>query len=128
MEVRNGSHPNFTSTYSYNEDRGTYDRTVNNILTIDKQTDQQVELSNVLVFEAIHRTIDDVGRQSVDIASGGKGLLFQAGTMKEIEWKNIDGILTPMENEVPAKLVPGKTWIHIVPTKPGLETSVIYSP
>ena len=35
--VRNGSHPNFTSTYTYDEDQGTYNRTVNDILTIDKQ-------------------------------------------------------------------------------------------
>ena len=55
-------------------------------------------------------------------------MLFHAGIEKEIEWENIDGILTPMENGVPAKLVPGKTWIHIVSTKPGMETSVTYTP
>ena len=70
----------------------------------------------------------DVGRQAIDIESGGKGILFQAGIVKEIEWKNIDGVLTPMENGVPAKLVPGKTWIHVVSTKPGMQTSVTYTP
>ena len=87
-----------------------------------------MELSNILIFETAHRTIDNVGRQSVDIESGGKGMLFHAGIEKEIEWENIDGILTPMENGVPAKLVPGKTWIHIVSTQPGMETSVTYTP
>ena len=79
IEVRNGSHPNFTSTYLYNDENGTYSRSVNDIVTIDKSNDKQVALSNVLVFEAAHRTIDDVGRQTIDIESGGKGLLFQAG-------------------------------------------------
>ena len=90
------------------------------ILTADKANGEQVKLSNVLVFEAVHQTIDNAGRQAIDIESGGKGLLFQAGFVKEIEWKNIDGILTPIENGVPVQLVPGKTWIHIVPTKPGM--------
>lgn len=126
--VHNGSHPNFTSTYMYDEIQNTYIRSVNDIVTIDKSNDEEVELSNILVFEAVHRTIDNVGRQSVDIETGGKAMLFQAGMMREIEWKNIDGILTPIEDGVPAKLVPGKTWIHIVPTKPGLGTSVTYTP
>ena len=81
-----------------------------------------------MYLKRAHRTIDNVGRQSIDIESGGKGMLFHAGIAKEIEWENIDGILTPMENGVPAKLVPGKTWIHIVPTNPGMETSVTYTP
>ena len=32
-------------------------------LTIDKANEKQVELSNILVFETAHRTIDNVGRQ-----------------------------------------------------------------
>ena len=40
----------------------------------------------------------------------------------------MDGILVPIENGAPAKLVPGKTWIHIVPTKPGMDSSVSYTP
>lgn len=128
MEIRNGTHPTFTSTYSYNEEQGIYSRTVDGVLTIDKSNDHEVELSNVLVFEAAHKTIDDVGRQAIDIESGGKGLLFQAGIVKEIEWENVDGILIPVENNTPAKLVPGKTWIHIIPMEPGLETTVTYTP
>ena len=37
---------------------------------------------------------------------------------------NVDGVLIPMENGVPAKLVKGKTWISFVPTKPGIENMV----
>lgn len=126
--VRYGSDPNFASTYVYDTETGLYDRTVNGKLTIDKANEKQLELSNILVFETAHRTIDSVGRQAVDIDSGGKGMLFQAGIAKEIEWENSGGILTPLENGVPAKLVPGKTWIHIVSTKPGMATSVTYTP
>ena len=126
--VENGSGPNFTSTYTYNEDLGTYERAVNDIVTIDKANEKRVELSNILVFEAEHETIDSEGRQLIDLDTGGKALLFQAGIVKEIEWKNINGILTPVEEGVPAKLVPGKTWIHVVKTNPGIDSSVTLTP
>lgn len=120
--------PKFTSNYSYDILNGTYERTVNDVVTVDKTNEAQVELANILVFETNHRTIDNEGRQAVDIESGGKGMLFQAGIVKAIDWENKDGILTPMENGVPTKLVPGKTWIHIVSTKPGMENSVTFLP
>lgn len=126
--VENGTAPDFVSTYSYQEDLGTYERVVNEIVTIDKANEKRIELSNVLVFEAEHETIDSEGRQSIDLESGGKALLFQAGIVKEIEWENIDGILTPIEEGVPAKLVPGKTWIHVVRTNPGIDSDVSYTP
>ncbi|QUW23639.1 DUF3048 domain-containing protein [Sporosarcina sp. Marseille-Q4063] len=125
--VQNGKHPDYTSTYSYNEENGTYDRTVNGIVTIDKTNDEPLALSNVLVFEAEHQTIDNEGRQTIDLELGGKALLFQAGIVKEIEWVNLDGILTPFENGDPANLVPGKTWIHVIKTNPGIGTNVSYN-
>jgi hypothetical protein len=124
--VQNGTHPDYTSTYTYHEDNGTYDRTVNGMLTIDHINDEPIALSNILVFEAEHQTIDKDGRQAIDIEAGGKALLFQAGVVKEIEWVNLDGILTPFENGDPAKLVPGKTWIHVIKTNPGIGTNVSY--
>ena len=126
--VQNGNHPDYTSNYSYDDVQGTYDRTVDGVLTVDTANEKKIELTNILVFEAVHETIDTEGRQAIDLDSGGDGLLFQAGVVREIEWRNVDGILTPMENGLPAKLVPGKTWIHIVPTSPGLETVVSYTP
>ncbi len=126
--VRYGSDPKFTSTYTYDALAGTYGRAVNGVSTVDKVDEVPVELANILVFEATHRTIDSIGRQSIDIESGGKGMLFQAGIAKEIEWENRDGVLTPVENGSPSKLVPGKTWIHIVSANPGMDNSVTYTP
>jgi hypothetical protein len=128
ITVKYSSDPNFTSVYAYDAEKGTYERTVNGYVTIDKANDKQLELSNILVFEAAHRTIDSVGRQAVDIESGGKAMLFQAGIAKEIEWENRDGILMPIENGLPAKLVPGQTWIHVVPSNPGMTTAVTFTP
>ncbi|MCM3639182.1 DUF3048 domain-containing protein [Sporosarcina luteola] len=126
--VRFSSNKDFINTFSYDPETETYNRMVNGILTMDKGNGEQVGLSNIIVMEANHRTIDNVGRQSVDIESGGKAMLFQAGSVKELEWKNVDGFLVPVENGVPAKLVPGKTWIHVIPTYPGIANSVTYTP
>lgn len=128
ITVSYSADPKFTSNYSYDVLNGTYDRTVNDVVTIDKVNDAPVELSNILIFETAHRTIDNEGRQSVDLETGGKGMLFQAGIVKAIEWENKDGLLMPMENGAPAKLVPGKTWIHVVSTKPGMDQSVTFMP
>ncbi|HEX5564958.1 MAG TPA: DUF3048 domain-containing protein [Sporosarcina sp.] len=126
--VRFSASQDFINTFSYDSGTETYNRMVNGILTTDNANGEQVSLSNIIVMEADHRTIDSVGRQSVDIESGGKAILFQAGIVKELEWKNVEGFLVPMENGVPAKLIPGKTWIHIIPTYSGISKSVTYTP
>lgn len=128
ITVQNGSHPQFTSVYTYDADAGVYQQFVNDVETIDKANGQSVELSNILVIEAEHHTIDAEGRQSIDLESGGKALLFQAGAVKEMAWRNANGIFMPVDNGVPAKLVPGKTWIHIIRTDPGIEMNASYTP
>lgn len=126
--VQNGSHPLFTSTYTYDEQTGMYEQSVNNIQTVDHANGKSIELANILVLEAEHRTTDAEGRQEIDIESSGKARIFQAGGVKEIEWTNVDGMLVPVENGVTVKLVPGKTWVHIIPANPGMEAKVSYTP
>ncbi|KXH86766.1 DUF3048 domain-containing protein [Sporosarcina sp. HYO08] len=128
IDVHYGKNPDFMSTYTYDTTKETYNRSVNGTVTIDKANEQSIEISNLLILEANHRTIDSEGRQSVDIESGGKGMLFQAGTVKPVEWENRDGLLMPIVEGAPAKFVPGKMWIHIVSTNPGMDTSVTYTP
>lgn len=127
IEVRFGSSKDFHNTYTYDHSSASYSRHSGGVLTVDHSTGDEIKLSNVLFFETDHRTIDKEGRQEIDLTSGGKAYLFQAGTMRQIEWSNIDGIIMPVENGQAVKLVPGKTWIHVVPTKPGLASSVTFT-
>lgn len=106
--------PNFTSTYTFNPETKTYERTVNGIITTDKADDKKVTPANILVMEAPYTTIDAEGRQSLDLTKGGPAILFQNGVALTLEWEQIDGVITPVQNGVPAKLVPGQTWVHIV--------------
>ncbi len=80
----------------------------------------------MLIVEAEHRILDDKGRRSIDLTSGGEALLFQSGIANAIRWENRDGQIVPVQNGELVPLKPGQTWINIVPTSPGIEASVTY--
>lgn len=76
-----------------------------------------------------HRTIDNEGRQEIDLTSGGNAYVFQNGYMREVKWANIDGIPMAVEESGElVKLVPGKSWVNFVPTSPGLQAMVKTQP
>ncbi|WP_235753932.1 DUF3048 domain-containing protein [Psychrobacillus sp. INOP01] len=128
FSIHYGSGSSFENKYTYFSDEGIYKRETAGVLTIDKETDEAIKIANVICMEMPHKVIDSSGRLQLSLNDGGRAYIFQAGIMKEIEWENIDGILMPMENGVPAKLVPGQTWISFIPTSPGLEEMVTYLP
>ena len=118
----------FNSHYVYDGQTNRYTRFSANVQTVDYVTKQPIQLANILFFEMPHRVIDNEGRRDITITGSGKAYVFQAGTMREIQWENTDGLLIAVEEDgSEVKLVPGKTWIHFVPTSPGLVTSVTYS-
>ncbi|WP_419959806.1 DUF3048 domain-containing protein [Psychrobacillus sp. BM2] len=128
FSIHYGSGPSFENKYTYISEEGIYERETAGVLTIDKETDETIKIANIICMEMPHKVIDSSGRLQLSLNDGGRAYIFQAGIMKEIEWENIDGILMPMENGVPAKLVPGQTWISFIPTSPGLEKMVTYLP
>ena len=76
-----------------------------------------------------HHTIDQQGRQSIDLIAGGKAYVFQQGYVREVQWANRDGQLLAVESDgSPVKLIAGKTWVHFVSTSPGIATAVTYQP
>ncbi|MEK5217025.1 Protein of unknown function [Psychrobacillus psychrotolerans] len=128
FSIHYGAGSTFENEYTYISEEGLYERETAGALTIDKETDKAVKIANIICMEIPHKIIDSSGRRQLSLNDGGRAYIFQAGIMKEIEWENIDGILMPMENGVPAKLVPGQTWISFIPTNPGLEEMVTYLP
>ena len=104
--------------YKYDEVKRKYIRFSGGEQTIDYDTDEPILLDNLFIAEMNHSVLDGAGRREIDLTSGGKGYLFQNGRVKEVEWKNVDGRILPYEKDasVPLGLVPGKTWINIVPS------------
>ncbi len=127
VKVAYGTNELFFNDYTYDSETQLYSRSSGGVTTIDKETLKSINISNVLVFEAQHETIDSKGRQSIDLSSGGAALLFQAGGVRKIDWSLVDGMLVPIADGEVVKLMPGKTWIHIVPTTPGIEQAVSYA-
>lgn len=129
VDVRYGKYESFHNTYTYNDATKTYERASGGVVTVDALTDKPISLANVLFFETPHHTIDQQGRQSVDLTSGGMAYVFQQGYMREVQWENRDGQLLAVESDgSPVKLIAGKTWVHFVSTSPGITKAVTYQP
>lgn len=103
------------ATYKYNQTKQSYSRFSNNEQTVDLESEDPIQLSNVFVVEMEHNAIDDYGRRGINLTSGGKALLFQNGLMQEVEWENRDGRILPVKDGELIKFVPGRTWINVVP-------------
>ncbi|HSI68234.1 MAG TPA: DUF3048 domain-containing protein [Planococcus sp. (in: firmicutes)] len=128
VKIIYGNNPAFENSFSYDGATGLYSRTSGGIPTTDKETGDSLTFSNVLFLEAEHERIDDQGRLLIDLDSGGDALLFQDGKMSEAEWRPVDGMPVPFIEGEPAQLIPGKTWIHMVPASPGMNAMIDYTP
>ncbi|MGG3467697.1 DUF3048 domain-containing protein [Neobacillus pocheonensis] len=115
------------STYKFDSTLGKYERFSGGEQTVDLETDEPVLLDNIFIIEAVHQVIDSSGRRDIDLKSGGKGYLLQKGKVNEVEWKNKNGLIVPMKDGEEVRLVPGKTWVNVVPTNPGLQKSVSFN-
>lgn len=109
------SNQNFEVRYEYDSSIKKYKRFSGDVQTVDYDTNDPVLLNNIFIVQMDHFVIDDSGRRKIDLTSGGKALLLQEGKMREVSWKNVDGRIVPYFNGAEIRLVPGKTWINIVP-------------
>lgn len=107
-------------TYRYDQTNQTYSRYIDGEQTVELNDQTQIALSNVLIIETSHQVVDDEGRREVDLASGGNAYLLQKGLIQRLEWQNIDGYLLPVKDGEVVPFVPGKTWVNVIPTSPGL--------
>jgi hypothetical protein len=116
----------FKVQYQYDSELGKYKRFSNDEQTIDLDSKEQILLDNVLIVETDHAVVDDSGHKEIDLESGGEGYLLQKGKWNEVQWENNDGRIIPYLNGKEVPFVPGKTWINIIPTDPGLQTAVTF--
>lgn len=117
------SSESFDVTYEYDEGSETYARYTAGVRTEDYGTNDPVEIDNILIIEAEHEVIDKKGRRDIDLESGGDAYLLQKGKLLKIQWESNDNRIVPVLDGKEVKLVPGKTWINVIPTS-GLTQSV----
>ncbi|MCW1928336.1 DUF3048 domain-containing protein [Bhargavaea beijingensis] len=117
-EVTYGADSNFVSRYAFDPAESVYSRESGGAETADLDDGEAVRLSNILVLQVPHRTVDGKGRRALDLEAGGSALVFRDGNVYETTWESRGGIPTAMEGTEPFPLAPGKTWIHFVPETP----------
>ncbi len=129
VDIYYGNNEDFHNSYVYDHQSNHYERQSAGVDTKDMLTGEALSLANVLFFEMDHQIVDDIGRQTIDLTSGGNAYVFQNGYLREVKWANVNGIPTAVEQSgEPVKLVPGKSWVHFVPSSPGLQAMVKTQP
>ncbi|MEO3946429.1 DUF3048 domain-containing protein [Gorillibacterium sp. CAU 1737] len=102
-------------SYEYDAKQGLYLRSMAGASHLDKETGKQLTAANLLILEASHKILDNEGRRAVDVNSGGNGYLIQQGKERAITWNREDGVIRVYADGAELPLVPGKTWVQIVP-------------
>lgn len=113
--------------YFYEESNERYIRYDNDEQTVELNTEEAVEVDNLFIVEAYHEVFDSEGRRKVDLKDSGNAFLIQKGKLQQLQWKNENGRIIPVKDGRSVGFIPGKTWVNIVPTDPGIEQSVQFS-
>ncbi|WP_042454780.1 DUF3048 domain-containing protein [Neobacillus dielmonensis] len=112
--------------YEFDAQSSKYKRFNGSEQTVELDTNEPILLDNVFIIEADHQVLDSSGHLSIDLKSGGTGYLLQMGKVNEVNWVNKNGQIVPVKDGKEVGLVPGKTWVNVVPSKPGLAQSVSF--
>ena len=114
---------NYSIQWDYDAEKKAFVRTNGGQPHMDKNTGEQLQAENViLVFTEESEANDgyDAGTHLLyDLESGGDALIFQNGNVVEGTWEK-EEFESPMlffdENGDEIEIVPGKVWVHVVPT------------
>lgn len=110
-------------SYTYDKESGMFQRWMLGELHKDKASGSIIETKNLIIGEASHQILDSAGRRAVNIHGPGKGYLLQEGILKQVTWKEEKGFIRVSDSTGELGLLPGKTWIQIVPKGTVLQIS-----
>lgn len=105
----------YTVGYEYDAVNNRYNRMMAGELHKDKTTGTQITAENIIVCFSKHRILDKAGRRDVDVMGPGKGYIIQRGQLRNMTWESKDGIIRSFIDGLEVELLPGQTWVHVVP-------------
>lgn len=107
----------YSVLYEYDSLANNYLRFLNNRYTPHQvENGEQLKAKNIIVQHVKTSTIDDVGRQDIDLNSGGKMQLFRDGMVINGSWERNNGKIVYLNNDgEKVEINPGQTWIQVVP-------------
>jgi molybdopterin converting factor small subunit len=124
IEIVYSENPMEIVEFDYDEKTEKYTRYNDREMTVELNTGEPIQVDNIFIVETHHEVVDDVGRREIDLYAGGNAYLIQKGKINKINWENRGGRIIPVKDGKEVGFVPGKTWINVVPTRPGMEKSV----
>jgi len=124
VEIVYSNKPMNIVEYEYDPTTEKYNRYNDGEMTVELNTNEPIQVDNIFIIETYHEVIDDAGRRAIDFYDGGNAYLIQKGKVQKVEWENQDGQLVAVKDGKVIGFVPGKTWINVVPTNPGMDNSV----
>ncbi|MDN4594650.1 DUF3048 domain-containing protein [Polycladomyces subterraneus] len=108
-------HRLYSCGYAYDSGQQAYVRFTQGEKQVDRESGQPLTMQNVLVIRAKHHIFDSAGHREVDLSGSGDGYLFQKGKAIPIRWENRSGVIVPTVHGKIVSLVPGKTWVNVIP-------------
>ncbi|MFD1037104.1 DUF3048 domain-containing protein [Virgibacillus byunsanensis] len=110
--------------FDYDKTNEKYTRYSDGEKTVELNTEEPIQVDNVFIVEATHQVVDDAGRRAIDLETGGEAYLIQNGKVQQLQWENQDGKIIPVRDGQPVGFAPGKTWVNVMPSSPGIGQSV----
>lgn len=103
--------------FTYDSETNKYTRTIDDGKQyIDKETEKEIKVSNVLVQKVSSAMLDNKGRLEIDMCAGGEAVLFTNGVAVKGTWsrESLDSRTVFVDSEGNEfKLAPGKTWVEV---------------
>lgn len=104
-------------TYTYDAATKTYLRAINGKPMMDKENDQQIAVTNIIIQHAGHHKVPNLPYTNIDLIGSGTAEYFSQGMMRKGTWERKDAKSFTIyydENGQELPLTPGKTFIQIV--------------
>jgi len=113
----------YDSSYTYNPDHNSYNRSVGGQPHMDRESGQ-ISPRVIIVMKIAERTVlEDGYRQQIDAIGSGPATIFQDGTVQEVTWSKASKTEQIKFTDAEGKDVPlarGQTWLTSVPEDGGV--------
>lgn len=116
------SGPLYNSTYTYNAETNTYNRSQAGAAHLDRESGHISPRVVIVMKVNQQRVLEDGWREQINAIGSGAAYIFQDGTAQEVTWKKAsrDGQITFTNAEgADVPLARGQTWITAVPNGQG---------
>ncbi|RIE03158.1 DUF3048 domain-containing protein [Cohnella faecalis] len=114
-------------SYTYDASASKYKRSINGQPHVDKNNNEQLTATNLVVIATKHKTYDSYGRLEIDLNGGGEALVFQQGRVISCTWEHSQGdAVRLMKDGKELPMIPGVTYFHVVPNSKPISSHVTY--